>query len=186
MLRGDTLAWTDVDRLRQGRGLVRHVTPEHAVRGRVQRGIPTFGRMRSFDGICRWCGQPIEEGRRAVWHTPCLAAYWAATAAQHRLREIVGAPHACPCGRPGVQLDHTDALSLASASGDVRRYRRALSFSNLCWLCHDCHAAKSGKDRIALRRMLAGPVPGRRVDTTIDWSVVQEALFEPDLHVAVG
>ena len=152
--------WTDADRLRQYRGLLRHV-PDVLREGEVLRGIPSFPPLERYDGHCRWCGQATE-GRRA-WHEPCVPAYWAATAQSSRLRRYFRRRPACPCGQPGTELDHIDALSIASASGDRRRYVRALTLANLRWLCHDCHAAKTGDDRRRLNDLLLAQVEQRKL-----------------------
>ena len=113
--------------------------------GHVRRGIPSFGFLERYDRICRWCTRPTTKG--TVWHRPCACAYFAAVG-NPQLRAVVGLPTVCcPCGEPGQEFDHRDSLALASASRDVYRYRRALSFANLQWLCRDCHAAKTGDDR---------------------------------------
>ena len=54
------------------------------------------------------------------------------------------------------ELDHRDALSVAWASGDERRLMRALALGNLRWLCHACHAAKTGDDRRMMASLLNG------------------------------
>ena len=180
ILDGETAGWTDIDRLRQLRGLVVHVTEDLVADGHVRRGIPSFGFLKRYDRICRWCTRPTAKG--TVWHRPCVCAYFAAVG-NPQLREVVGPPVACPCGQPGQELDHIDALGLASASRDVHRYRGALSFSNLRWLCHRCHAVKTGDDRRRLRRLIAGPLPGDRVygPAFANWTpAIQFALFGPE------
>lgn len=144
--------WTDVDRMRQYRGLLRHVPDD--LDGTARRGIKPFARLERYDGRCRWCGIAFTpaEGRRA-WHPPCVAAYWFATAQSSRLRRFLRKPMPCPCGQPGTELDHIDALGLASASGDRHRYLQALTGANLRWLCHACHARKSGRDRRQLNAL---------------------------------
>ena len=54
------------------------------------------------------------------------------------------------------ELDHRDALSVAWASGSERRLIRALTLANLRWLCHLCHAKKTGQDRHRMRNLLEG------------------------------
>ena len=54
------------------------------------------------------------------------------------------------------ELDHQDALSVAWASGSERRLIRALTLANLRWLCHPCHAKKTGQDRRRMRNLLDG------------------------------
>ena len=54
------------------------------------------------------------------------------------------------------ELDHRDALSVAWASGSERRLLRALTLDNLRWLCHPCHAKKTGQDRRQMRNLLEG------------------------------
>ena len=152
--------WTAADRMRQLRGLLRHV-PATLEAGVARRGIPTFPRLRRYDGRCRWCGRPTSE--RTVWHPACVPAYWAATAQSSRLRRYFRRKPACPCGQPGTELDHIDALSIASASGDRHRYVRALTLANLRWLCHACHAAKTGDDRRRLNDLLHGQAEQRKL-----------------------
>ena len=55
-----------------------------------------------------------------------------------------------------MELDHRDALSVAWASGSQRRLIRALTLPNLRWLCHQCHATKTGQDRRRMRNLLEG------------------------------
>ena len=71
------------------------------------------------------------------------------------------------------ELDHRDALSVAWASGDERRLMRALALGNLRWLCHACHAAKTGEDRRMMTSLLNGmyqhskqPLDPAETDTT--------------------
>ena len=53
-----------------------------------------------------------------------------------------------------MELDHHDALSVAWASGSERRLMRTLTLSNLRWLCHQCHATKTGQDRRRMKNLL--------------------------------
>ena len=153
--------WTNADRLRQYRGLLRHA-PAVLAEGKTRRGLPTLGRLERYDGHCRWCGRPC--AARSAWHPACIPADWAATAQSARLRQYFGRRRgSCPCGWPGTELDHIDALSLASASGDRKRYLRALTFANLRWLCHACHAAKTGDDRRRLNDLLIAQAERRKL-----------------------
>lgn len=54
------------------------------------------------------------------------------------------------------ELDHKDALSVAAAAGDERRAIRALTLGNLRWLCHLCHATKTGIDRRKWNNLMNG------------------------------
>ena len=132
--------------------------------------LPTFGPLygkgayAKLGGRCRWCRQPIGEKGRRAWHEQCVVAYWAATGNQSGVVNRLWAQYLethddyPPCDgcrdARGRELDHRDALSVAWASGDERRLMRALSLGNLQWLCHDCHAAKTGRDRGLMRDLL--------------------------------
>ena len=67
-----------------------------------------------------------------------------------------------------LELDHHDALSVAWASGSEHRLIRALTLDNLRWLCHECHATKTGQDRHRMKNLLEGrtehstPPPSKR------------------------
>ena len=160
--------WDGVDIMRQYRGLVRHVHAEHIAASRTRRGIPCFGPIRRYDGVCRWCGRPTP--KRRAWHKGCLVAYWAATGNSSQLRYAMGPAPLCPCGQPGTELDHRDALCLASLSSDLGRYRRALSLANLQWLCRTCHLQKTRSDRRALSRN----------EDILAYGVAQMPLFAED------
>ena len=134
---------------------------------------PLYGKgaYAALNKRCRWCKRPVDEKRRRVWHEACWPAYWAATGNQSRLvaammdsqqRDPGASPPTCElCGQPNdrarrLELDHRDALSVAWASGDQRRLLRALTLANLRWLCHECHAAKTGDDRRRMSNLLNG------------------------------
>ena len=132
--------------------------------------LPTFGPLNGkgayakLGGRCRWCRQLLDQKGKRAWHEDCVIAYWAATGNQSALGGRLSSQyqrehgHHAPCakcgGPYGQELDHRDALSVAWASGDERRLMRALSLGNLQWLCHDCHAAKTGRDRGLMRDLL--------------------------------
>ena len=134
--------------------------------------LPTFGPLygkdayHSLAGRCRWCRQPLNQKGRRAWHEDCVTAYWAATGNQSALVGRLWSQYLCahddypPCVQcltnQGRELDHRDALSVTWASGDDRRLVRALTLDNLQWLCHECHAAKTGDDRRRMRNLLEG------------------------------
>ena len=89
-------------------------------------------------------------------------------------------PHSdCPCGRPGQEVDHRDALVLAWTSGEPRRLLRAYSLDNLMWLCHDCHRAKTRPDLQQLAEMraqqvcLAGATPVSQEQQHRCWMLIE-------------
>ena len=79
------------------------------------------------------------------------------TVEQNTNDSLIQRTNACfQCGKIGFfELDHRTALSVA------REYRRmgqrgwwkAWTLSNLRWLCHSCHAIKTGHDRKLLARL---------------------------------
>ena len=114
---------------------------------------------------CRWCRQVADEPRRRNWHSYCLPAYWAATGSHGWVAATLqieardrGETLVCEqCGDVArLELDHRDALSVAWASGDDRRLMRSLMLDNLGWLCHACHAVKTGQDRRRMNNLLNG------------------------------
>ena len=145
------------ERVRQLRGLLLHGRRRMPAilrsRPRGRRGIlGTFSPRQGEPGRCRWCERPTED--RKTWHLPCVDAYRLAlgTVIDHRGRTVLTVRD-CPCGEPGQELDHRDALSLAMMSGDSRRILRAHTLGNLQWLCRGCHAAKTRTDMAKLAGM---------------------------------
>ena len=53
----------------------------------------------------------------------------------------------CSSETEPMELDHRIAFSVAHGRGDWRSLLMAYDISNLHWLCHPCHAAKTGEDR---------------------------------------
>ena len=145
---------------RQLRGLLNHFhqNREEITRARTfRRGLfPTFQRRQGEPGRCRWC-RLITRGR-TTWHRGCVGAYRnAAGQAVTRLWRRRRRPP-CPCGLPGTELDHQDALVLAWTSGDTRRLLRAHTLQNLVWLCRPCHLRKTQEDLQQLGEMRAGQI----------------------------
>ena len=185
--------WTGVDRLRQLIGLVRHVGPDLVQKGVTQRGIRAFGWNRDTPrGTCRWCGRACKRSR--LWHGPCFVAYLAATTQSGKLINKLHPPGGgaeCEfCGRVDEgwdlhELDHIDALGLASASGDWQRYRRALSLDNLQWLCSECHRHKTAHDRKLIRRAQEEPMPIRPENKDRyphNWLEIRDGILERADH----
>ena len=145
------------------RGFVIHVLPV----ARNYRPAPRFyprGVIGSFGGVekrgtCRWCRHPIDDGPRKLWHKSCVRWYMAArgktvnSLAEFSERPIVP-PTACAlCGSAEAEeCDHLVALAVAARQG-IREWVRAHQPSNLRWLCHECHAVKTGEDRRLMSRL---------------------------------
>ena len=145
------------------RGFVNHVLPvarKYRPAPRLYpRGIigPVSGAAKS--GICRWCGLPIADGKRKRWHQSCVHWYMAARGQTVNnlaplLERPVVPPTACAlCGSATAEeCDHLVALAVAARQG-VRQWVRAHQPSNLRWLCHECHAGKTGEDRRLMSRL---------------------------------
>lgn len=111
-------------------------------------------------GTCKWCGQETEP--RKAWHRDCLYAFLAArgsTVGPGQGSIIPQAPCA-ECGGPGQEIDHRLALGIAVRL--PRRYWvKAWWLGNLQWLCRECHARKSGRDRRIMRLLDALGAPQR-------------------------
>lgn len=149
------------DRYRQLRGLAIHFRKEWPA-VRLRRAfkrplLPSFQTTTAPGGTCRWCKLPTGK-RHLKWHAGCVHAYRAAvTQTLRRLWPPEKRP-TCPCGQPGQELDHRDALILAWTSGNPRRLIRAYSLDNLLWLCRPCHRMKTTKDLRLLSDMRATQV----------------------------
>ena len=149
---------------KQHRGLIRHFRlawPRIRQASRFERSlIRTFKPYGGEKGLCRWCGLPTQ-GRKK-WHHDCVPAYQNATGQSLRnqwvgpnwVQNAAERPD-CPCGAPGEELDHQDALVLAWTTGDPRRLIRALRLANLRWLCRTCHLLKTQTDLTALSEIRA-------------------------------
>lgn len=143
---------TPVDRIRQARGLLRHYRRSEKYR----RGcVEDLGK--AVRGTCVWCGQPADT-KRKTWHPHCVAAFQAAKGYTKFVSTLipywVGDEKAkCEmCDRPGEEIDHRLALSIAHRLGR-RAELRAYRIENLRWLCRECHAVKTAADRRVLARM---------------------------------
>ena len=139
-----------IEGMRQRRGLLIHyrALPETIKRGPYRRGlITTFRPLKRKTGRCRWCNRETK-GRAFAWHPYCVDAYRCALGLTRGTDGRWLVPKAdCPCGQPGEELDHTVALSVAWATKEPRTILRAYMMTNLAWLCHQCHATKTGEDR---------------------------------------
>ena len=58
----------------------------------------------------------------------------------------------CPCGQRGKEIDHRLAIAIAARLG-VKEYCLAVSYTNLVWLCVDCHKTKTKEDRRTLANL---------------------------------
>ena len=175
-------------RYRQLRGLLLHFRrawPEIRRRRKFRRGlINTFPYHQGEGGVCRWCQLPTAQGApRQRWDRDCITAYRAAVGGRLDTNGQPLVPHSdCPCGRPGQEVDHRDALVLAWTSGEPSRLLRAYSLDNLMWLCHDCHRAKTRLDLQQLAEMraqqvcLAGDIPASRQQQPRYWVLVEGSV----------
>ena len=143
------------ERIRQYRGLLFHahktIDPKRLPDSRALIATlpPIMGRPKNMMGACRWCRRPCLPTK--AWHPECLPAYAVAVGRQmlNAFEPLI--PWAdCPCGKPGQELDHRVALAVAAQLGERQRIR-AYTLTNLQWLCHTCHLAKTAKDMAALR-----------------------------------
>ena len=154
-----------VSRIRQIRGLITHLrrTTARQSPGSYQRdavgylGYPI--RATQVHGICKWCRRRVPPPNR-YWHDQCAVAYRVARGVQSDYYRI---PHLkerrceqCGSAKPPLELDHRIALSVAHGRGDWRSLLRAYDISNLRWLCHPCHAAKTGQDRRRANNLTVG------------------------------
>jgi len=170
------IVWTDVERMRQLRGLIQHVKPllptpqgERLIRG--DRLKLTAGWTKEpTRATCIWCEAPLE-GRARKWHPYCKAAYSAAiglTVYQNQTRRLIPPGPCVTCSRPydltlpplyvGHALDHRISFEVGWALGPEVELR-VRDIANLQWLCHVCHVAKTRRDRetaAEARRMFVG------------------------------
>ena len=109
-------------------------------------------------GFCCWCKQPSRPHR--IWHDLCRKAHSAGmgkTVEQNTNDSLIQRNNACfQCGKIGFfELDHRTALSVAREYQRMghRGWWKAWTLSNLRWLCHSCHATKTGRDRKLLARL---------------------------------
>ena len=154
-----------VSRIRQIRGLIAHLgqaTARHSPGPYRRDAVGYLGYLSStaeIHGVCKWCGRRVPLPNR-YWHDQCAVAYRVARGVQSDFYRI---PHLreriCEqCDSPArpLELDHRIALSVAHGRGDWRSLLRAYDISNLRWLCHPCHAAKTGEDRRRANNLAAG------------------------------
>ena len=165
---GERLVYADttaVDRIRQIRGLHRHVPPLLPSRDRllavqgttwkaITRSIPVHVRQ------CSWCDQPLT-GRPRRWHPACLQALAAArgqTKYPNRSLQLLERGPCEQCDADGQEVDHVLSLAVARELGP-RAELRARDVGNLRWLCDDCHKDKTREDRGQLARLRRGEPP---------------------------
>ena len=134
-----------MSRYRQLRGVVRHVLPRVRAGRATGRdpmgGVGFWHRSRVF-GVCRWCGFTVEPPAR-TWHQDCLLQY---SAMRGESVPPEGLETCEMCGRPGEEVDHRVAASVARRLGP-RSFVRACLLENLRWLCRPCHRLKTAEDR---------------------------------------
>ena len=116
-------------------------------------------------GTCRWCELPCKRGHK--WHSACFRMFCMArgqTMLTGRHETVVKRADCALCGKEHVpvtrhkygeptvhphSLDHALAIGVAKLI-DAASWARAYLPTNLRWLCHGCHVAKTKRDR---RRM---------------------------------
>ena len=106
-------------------------------------------------GTCRWCRRPCDARRH--WHKPCVLAYLVARGATGNNVYLKRGPcdaRGCNARWSGafMELDHRLALGIA-ARRSRRVWLRAWHVSNLQWLCHTCHGAKTAEDIRIIRQL---------------------------------
>ena len=142
-----------LDERRALRGLVRHARRTQArypgSSGRNRRLVYQLTAYKKTRGTCLWCGDPTGPPRRC-WHQSCATAYLVARGevSDPSTTPVISREDRCTeCGDPAREIDHRDSLGAASRSGSWRRLIRAYTVTNLRWLCRDCHASKTRRDR---------------------------------------
>ena len=132
-------------------------------------------------GTCIWCDDPTGSARR--WHDECVRACAAARGVGTplnppllKVKDPVFSwsnmqyvpPITCEaCGKinpSAPEIDHRIALGVAARVWTPWTVVKAWSLSNLQWLCHGCHVAKTRQDRLAMKSLDRGYVlkPGRK------------------------
>ena len=172
------------ERYRALRGLVLHVVrnPQRGLPGGIVCRNPASGAswgrgLKGSSTVCVWCRLPVAPGptgRARRWHRDCVSYYGLANGG-HEVgwSELVSArlpdqearqeAHRCSCGEPGRELDHTLAIGVAqwlAAHLGRRVYALAFTLENLRWLCHACHAGKTGTDRQWMNDLATAPHAG--------------------------
>lgn len=125
---------------------------------------------RNTPGTCAWCRAEARgpTGRKRTWHDDCLYAFRLLRgqyATAWLYRDFYAEPlPPCGCGQPpndgmgrdnlrtASELDHRVAIGVAARTS-ASAYVRAFLPGNLQWLCHECHAAKTGRDRQAMNAL---------------------------------
>ena len=92
------------------------------------------------------------------WHNSCVRYYLAVAGQQLSIGAVKATqPDSCICGNPKpYELDHRLAIGVAQrlAERQGRKiYAVAFLESNLWWLCHNCHVAKTNFDRAWMRHL---------------------------------
>ena len=164
---------TRAERYRGLRGFVIHAIP--AVREcsygvvRAMRSREVCGpvsRHWPYPGVCWWCHERVENRRARKWHTRCLRYFFAARGITAQLAPW-GELCANGCGALGKQLDHHVAIGVAGRTSE-RELLRAFLPENLRWLCHACHAQKTGQDRREMNRLDGKPTREERIELSIE------------------
>ena len=110
-------------------------------------------------GICKWCNRRVPPPNRC-WHNQCAVAYRVTRGVQsdsYRIAHLQEQRYEqCGSETKPPEPDHRIALSVAHGRGDWRSLLRAFDISNLRWLCHRYHAAKTGEDRRRANNLTAG------------------------------
>lgn len=164
------------------RGLLMRIRLEDGLRRNGRALIRSVGFLpKRSRKNCVWCCEPLT-GRARSWHPECVKAYLVATGAVRfagGYPYVIEPGRCADCGRDpieedgvgddgvtrrdpnwlmgiyGFEVDHRIALSVAHElrrAGD-RRWWWAWTVRNLRWLCHECHAKKTGADRRTLARL---------------------------------
>ena len=148
------------------RGLLIHGLP--TVEFRLKHGnhycrdlIGSFMGKPHIMGTCIWCQREGTDRIKGWWHSECVTAHQLARGITANINGKPAIPRG-PCanceynneaatrlGRYGdnpMELDHATPLALVWARRNVREILMAYTVWNLQWLCHDCHAKKTGWD----------------------------------------
>ena len=116
-------------------------------------------------GYCRWCGKPVNEPRRRLWHKACLDEHRLITFQHTQYEALVERDgHRCAiCGKDGgewngyihlFEIDHI--VPLQSAPRELHYW----TLPNLQLLCHECHVLKTTVDnRLARQSRRPDPPP---------------------------
>ena len=139
------------------RGLVRRVRGGAVVQ---DRHLYTYGLkllMRRHK-VCTWCQTAVDEPKRRYWHSECIPWHSASTTTLHPSWNDPNHErrHCADCGSTAqLEIEHEISIAVAVELGP-RAVMRAFSPHNLRWLCHECHVAKTRRDRLILKYLRHG------------------------------